>query len=115
VGSNSRNDFAGNGLKKTFRFINQYLAASIIKIWMALDKPTVAGPADEKATTSQVAASPTQNLEWMTLQSGLRIEQKKATETSLGLMLETTDGAIATSSAVIAILMHHIIVITMIQ
>jgi hypothetical protein len=61
---------------------------------------TDAGPSNVKDTTSQVATSGTQDPEWMTLRSGTRLEQKEMMETSLGLILEATDVAIATSSEV---------------
>jgi hypothetical protein len=61
---------------------------------------TDAGPSNVKDTTSQVATSGTQDPEWMTLRSGTRLEWKETTETSLGLILEVMDVAIATSSEV---------------
>jgi hypothetical protein len=61
---------------------------------------TDAGPSNVKDTTSQVATSGTQDPEWMTLRSGTRLEWKETTEMSLGLILEATDVAIATSSEV---------------
>jgi hypothetical protein len=61
---------------------------------------TDAGPSNVKDATSQVATSSNQDPEWMTLRSGMRLEQKEMTETLLGLILEVTDVAIATSSEV---------------
>jgi hypothetical protein len=53
-----------------------------------------------KDATSQVANFGTQDPEWMTLRSGTRLERKETTEMSLGLILEVTDMATATSSEV---------------
>jgi hypothetical protein len=61
---------------------------------------TDAGPSNVKDARSQVATSGTQDPEWMTLRSGTRLEWKEMTETSLGLILEVTDVAIAMSSEV---------------
>jgi hypothetical protein len=61
---------------------------------------TDAGPSNVKDAMSQVATSGTQDPEWMTLRSGTRLERKEMTERSLGLILEATDVAIATSSEV---------------
>jgi hypothetical protein len=58
---------------------------------------TDAGPSNVKDAMLQVA---TQDPEWMTLRLGTRLEWKETTETSLGLILEVTDVAIATSSEV---------------
>jgi hypothetical protein len=61
---------------------------------------TEAGPSNVKDAMSQVATSGNQDPEWMTLRSGTRLEWKETTEMSLGLILEVTDMAIATSSEV---------------
>jgi hypothetical protein len=61
---------------------------------------TDTGPSNEKDATSQVATSGTQDPEWMTLRSGTRLERKEMMEMSLGLILEATEVAIATSSEV---------------
>jgi hypothetical protein len=61
---------------------------------------TDVGPSNVKDATSQVATSGTQDPEWMTLRSGTRLERKETMETSLGLILEAMDMAIATSSEV---------------
>jgi hypothetical protein len=61
---------------------------------------TDAGPSNVKDATSQVATSGTQDLEWMTLRSGTRLEWKETMEMLLGLILEATDMAIAISSEV---------------
>jgi hypothetical protein len=61
---------------------------------------TDAGPSNVKDAMSQVATSGTQDPEWMTLRLGTRLERKETMETSLGLILEAMDMAIATSSEV---------------
>jgi hypothetical protein len=66
----------------------------------ALVGMTDAGSSNVKDTMSQVATSGTQDPEWMTLRLGMRLEWKEIMETSLGLILEATDVAIATSSEV---------------
>jgi hypothetical protein len=61
---------------------------------------TDAGPPNERDTTSQAATSGIQDPEWMTLRSGTKLEWKDTTETLLGLILETTEVATATSPEV---------------
>jgi hypothetical protein len=65
------------------------------------DKPTFDGSEEGRATMSWVATASV-HLDWMTLRSGTRIEQKGITETSLGLTIETTDGAVTTSAEGVA-------------
>jgi hypothetical protein len=65
------------------------------------DKPTFDGSEEGRATTSRVATASV-HPDWMTLRSGTRIEQKGITETSLGLTIETTDGAVTTSAEGVA-------------
>jgi hypothetical protein len=55
---------------------------------------TDAGPSIVKDTTLQVATSGTQDLEWMTLRLGTRLEWKEMMEVLLGLILEVMDVAI---------------------
>jgi hypothetical protein len=60
-----------------------------------MDKPTLKGSEEGKATMSWIATAPG-HPDWITLWSGARIEQRGATETLLELTIETTDGALTT-------------------
>jgi hypothetical protein len=66
----------------------------------ALDSMMAKGLDDKKASTSQATTTTIQDREGMTLWSGTRVEQKRTTETSLGLTIEELDEALAKSPEV---------------
>jgi hypothetical protein len=66
----------------------------------APDNTAARGQEDERASTSQVAATTTQSHEWMTLRSGNRVEQKRTTEMLLGLTIEGADKVMTKSPEV---------------